>query len=318
MLIGLLVILSTAGLWAYVRYAPALGLVDHPNDRSLHGTPTVVGAGVVPVTLIALYLAMTASFPGAGILATVLMGLTAMGLADDRWGLPSTIRLICYLLAGLILARILLPDYAFISLPVVLAAVAVAWCMNLYNFMDGADGFAAVQALCVAVGLGVIAAVGPFEATTLLLWCAVLFASCMPLLWFNWPPARVFMGDAGAIPLGYFLAALGLLGLNIDAQLGWVWLILMMPFLVDTGLTLILRLLAGEPPHVAHRDHAYQRLALKMGGALPVTLGLMGMQAAWQFPLAVTVVSSALFPPLLVLLSAIPSLAAVVYARTRA
>ena len=164
MLIVLLVILSTAGLWVFVRYAPALGLVDHPNDRSLHGTPTVVGAGVVPVTLIALYLAMTASFPGAGILATVLMGLTAMGLADDRWGLPSAIRLICYLLAGLILARILLPDYAFISLPVVLAAVAVAWCMNLYNFMDGADGFAVARAGSIdAIPFGQGALAAPVE-----------------------------------------------------------------------------------------------------------------------------------------------------------
>jgi Fuc2NAc and GlcNAc transferase len=92
----------------------------------------------------------------------------------------------------------------------------------------------------------------------------------------------------------------------------------MMPFLVDTGFTLCIRVLAGEPPHIAHRDHAYQRLIVRAGSSLPITLGLLGMQVIWQFPLAVTAINSTVFPPLLVLLSAIPSVAAVVCARLRA
>ena len=140
----------------------------------------------------------------------------------------------------------------------------------------------------------------------------------MPLLWFNWPPAKLFMGDAGAIPLGFVLALMGLMAFLTDPSVGLAWLILMMPFLVDTGFTLCIRVLSGEPPHIAHRDHAYQRLSAQLGSALPVTLGLLGMQVIWLFPLAVTAINSAVLPPLLVLLSAIPAVAAVVYARLRA
>jgi Fuc2NAc and GlcNAc transferase len=126
------------------------------------------------------------------------------------------------------------------------------------------------------------------------------------------------MGDAGAIPLGFVLALIGLMAFLTDLSVGLAWLILMMPFLVDSGFTLCIRVLLGEPPHIAHRDHAYQRLIGQVGSPLPITLGLLGMQVIWQFPLAVTAVNSTVFPPLLVLLSAIPSVAAVVYARLRA
>ena len=91
------------------------------------------------------------------------------------------------------------------------------------------------------------------------------------------------------MPLGFFIALLGLLAVTLDTVMGWVWLVLMMPFLIDTSVTLCLRVAAGHAPHVAHRDHAYQRLALRAGHPLPVTLGLLALQAVWQFPLAVTV-----------------------------
>ena len=170
----------------------------------------------------------------------------------------------------------------------------------------------------VAMGMGLIASFGAFPNAQLAWLSAMLFACWVPLLWFNWPPAKLFMGDAGAIPLGFVLALMGLMAFLTDPSLGFAWLILMMPFLVDTGLTLCIRVFAGEPPHVAHRDHAYQRLSMQMGSPLPVTLGLLGMQVIWQFPLAVTAVNSAVFPPLLVFLSAMPSVATVVHARLRA
>ena len=126
------------------------------------------------------------------------------------------------------------------------------------------------------------------------------------------------MGDAGAAPLGFLLALMGLLASKSHASLGWVWLILMMPVLVDTGLTLLLRLIAGEAPHVAHCDHAYQRLTVTAGSALPVTLGLLALHMTWQFPLALAAVNTAILPSLLVFLSSIPSLILVVYAHRRA
>jgi Fuc2NAc and GlcNAc transferase len=126
------------------------------------------------------------------------------------------------------------------------------------------------------------------------------------------------MGDAGAIPLGFFLAVLGLVAFDQSMPLGWAWVVLMMPFFLDTGITLLIRLALGKAPQVAHRDHAYQRLILRVGSPLPVTLGLLAMQVVWQYPLATLVINSQLPLPLLVLLSTIPTVSVVVYARIRA
>ena len=318
MILIAMALLVSLGLWAFVRVAPHWGLVDQPNSRSLHTAPTIVSGGIAPMLVLAAALYTTMNFPGAQAVALITLGLTAIGLLDDRRGLPSGARFVCYLAAGLLLSWLLLPAGSASITLLAMAGVAVAWCINLVNFMDGADGLVSTQALCVAMGMGLIATFGTVPNAQLAWLSAMLFACWAPLLWFNWPPARLFMGDAGAIPLGFVLALMGLMALLTDLSVGLAWLILMMPFLVDTGFTLCIRVLAGEPPHIAHRDHAYQRLIVRAGSSLPITLGLLGMQVIWQFPLAVTAVNSTVFPPLLVLLSAIPSVAAVVYARLRA
>ena len=312
--------ISSIGLWVFLQMAPQLNLVDHPNERSLHSTPTVVSGGVVPMALLALSVATTSDLQGGEVVSIIMAGLVVIGLLDDRWGIATTVRLICYLAAGIALPWMVFADFFtdFALLLVLGVGVGVAWCINLVNFMDGADGFVTTQALCVATGLGLIAVFGGTPNADLSWLCALLFACCAPMLWFNWPPAKLFMGDAGAIPLGFFLALLGLMAVATDPLVGAAWFILMMPFLIDTGVTLCIRTLSGKPPHVAHRDHAYQRLALLAGGPLSVSLGLLAMQVIWLFPLAVTAVSGRLFPALLVLLSAIPSVVAVVYARRRA
>ena len=310
--------LVSLGLWAFVHVAPHWGLVDQPRSRSLHTTPTVVSGGIAPMLALAAGLYTTMDFPGTQAVALMTLVLTAIGLLDDRRGLPSGVRFLSYLAAGLLLCWLLLSAGSVSIALLAIAGVAVAWCINLVNFMDGADGLVSTQALCMAVGMGLIATFGEVPSEQLAWLSAALFACWAPLLWFNWPPARLFMGDAGAIPLGFELALMGLMAFLTDFSVGLAWLILMMPFLVDTGLTLCIRALSGKPPHIAHRDHAYQRLSVQLGSPLPITLGLLGMQVMWQFPLAVTAVSSAVFPPLLVLLSAIPAVAAVVSARLRA
>ena len=318
MLLIAMALLVSLSLWAFVCLAPHWGLVDQPNSRSLHTKPTLVSGGIAPILVLAAALSITMDFPGAQAVALMTFALTAIGLLDDRRGLPSGLRFLCYLGAGLVLCWLLLPAGSVSIFVLGMGGMAVAWCINLVNFMDGADGLVSTQALCMAVGMGLIATFGEVPNEQLAWLSAVLFACWVPLLWFNWPPARLFMGDAGAIPLGFVLAVMGLMAFLTDFSVGLAWLILMMPFLVDTGFTLCIRALSGKPPHIAHRDHAYQRLCVQVGSPLPITLGLLGMQVVWQFPLAVTAVGSALCPPLLVLLSAIPAVAAVVSARLRA
>ena len=309
---------SALGLLLYLKIAPYWGLVDHPTDRGLHVEPTVVGAGIVPVTLLAAMLALGPPADGARILAAFLVLLAAIGLIDDRWGLASGLRLLCYLVVGLLTPWLMFPESALSGVALLAIGVGVAWCINLFNFMDGADGLATAQLLCVSVGLGLMGHFSLSDYPYWVVWCAWAAACCLPLLWLNWPPAKLFMGDAGAIPLGFFLAVLGLLAFDQSMLLGWAWVVLMMPFLLDTSITLFIRLLSGQAPHIAHRDHAYQRLSLKVGSPLPVTLGLLAMQVVWQYPLAILIIDNQLPLTLLVLLSTIPTLSIVVYARISA
>ena len=317
---------SLIGLLLYLRAAPAMKLIDEPTSRGLHERPTIVGAGVVPIAMLVFFVMLCSALPSAMPIAAIMAGLAVVGLLDDRWAIPALARLVCYLGAGMTLPMLVVPPETISLASLLIFGVGVAWCINLVNFMDGADGLVMVQTLSVAAGLGLIAAftpgmsgdgtvLGPGLLSGL---CAALFVCFAPLLLFNWPPARLFMGDAGAIPLGFFLALLGLVALCIDDALGLVWLVLMMPFLIDSGFTLCIRLFKRHAPHIAHRDHAYQRLTLRAGSSLPVILGLLAMQVAWQFPLAVTIVTAQVFPMLLVLLSAIPALIVVVYARLSA
>ena len=186
--------------------------------------PTVVSGGLVPMTLLAAGVGSSTALPGATGIALLIAGLTAIGLLDDKWGLPSAIRLLCYLCAGIALPWLLSSDLPLGTTTLLLTGVAVAWCINLVNFMDGADGLATVQALCVATGLGLIATFGAAPNAILAWLCALLLACCAPLLGFNWPPAKLFMGDAGAVPLGFFLAVLGLLAFATD-MCGWLGLV---------------------------------------------------------------------------------------------
>ena len=322
----LLLISSSIGLVLFLRLAPAMKLIDAPTARGLHEAPTIVGGGIVPIAIMASFLALSGALPFATTIAAMMAGLAVVGLLDDRWSIPTADRLVCYLGAGLALPTMVVPPETMPLAVLLMLGVGVAWCINLVNFMDGADGLVVLQSLSVAVGLGLIATFAPemggsrgvLSSGLLSGLCVALFACFAPLLFFNWPPARLFMGDAGAVPLGFYLALLGLVALYIDPAFGWVWLVLMMPFLIDSGFTLCIRLLKGHAPHIAHRDHAYQRLTLRAGSSLPVILGLLAMQVAWQFPLAVTIVTAQVFPPLLVLLSAIPALIVVVYARLSA
>ena len=174
--------------------APHWGLVDQPNSRSLHTTPTVVSGGFVPMLVLAATLYTTIDFPGAQAIALMTLALAAIGLLDDRRGLPSGVRFLCYLAAGLLLCWFLLPA-GLVSIAVLaMAVVAAAWCINLVNFMDGADGLVSTQALCVAVGMGLIATFGAVPNAQLAWLSATLFASWMPLLWFNWPPRNSLWG----------------------------------------------------------------------------------------------------------------------------
>jgi UDP-N-acetylmuramyl pentapeptide phosphotransferase/UDP-N-acetylglucosamine-1-phosphate transferase len=239
--------------------------MDHPNARSLHETPTprVGGLGIMAgVTVASVWLA-------GGILLPVMLAafsLAALSLLDDMRGLPVALRFLAHFVAATACLLVLgLTGWALVG-----AVLGVVWMTNLYNFMDGADGLAGGMA---AIGFGALAlAAWLGSAPDLAALCAAIAAAALAFLRFNFPPARIFMGDAGSIPLGFLAAVIGILGAQQDV---WPWLfplLVFSPFIVDASVTLARRGLRGEKIWQAHRSHFYQRVVL---------LGASHRQLAW-------------------------------------
>jgi len=228
---------------------------DVPNDRSLHvrPTPRVGGWGVSPVAAIAL-LAFAPSLRWVGI---GVLFLAAVSQIDDRRGLSARLRFAAHVAAvtGLLAAYpAALPLWAVCAV-----AIALVWLVNLYNFMDGADGLAGGMAVFGFAGYAV-AALAQARGGELVLSCAAVAGAAAGFLVLNFHPARVFLGDAGSIPLGFLAGALGWCGWRADVWPVWFPVMAFAPFIADASITLVRRLMRGEKFWHAHRDHYYQRM----------------------------------------------------------
>ena len=230
---------------------------DLPNDRSLHGAPISRSGGLAIVCAIALTGPLF--FYGVGTWLSLGAVLALVSFADDWRSLPATLRLATHFVAALALVYYQMPD-----LPLPLAAllvVGIVWGTNLYNFMDGADGLAGGMAL---IGFGVYALAAWSADATLAWFATTVSATAAAYLVFNFYPARIFMGDAGSISLGFLASALGVYGWYSGIWPVWFPLLVFSPFIVDASLTLAQRAARGERFWQAHREHYYQRL-IRMG-----------------------------------------------------
>jgi len=169
----------------------------------------------------------------------------------------------------------------------VLAAVYIVWLLNLYNFMDGIDGIASVEAVCVCLGGALLYVL--LGAANLALVPVLLAAAVAGFLCWNFPPARIFMGDAGSGFLGLVLAVLSLQAAWFKSDLLWSWIILLGVFVVDATFTLLRRLLRGDKVYEAHRSHAYQYASRQFAAHRPVTLAVMLINLVWLLPMALLV-----------------------------
>jgi UDP-N-acetylmuramyl pentapeptide phosphotransferase/UDP-N-acetylglucosamine-1-phosphate transferase len=260
-MLGALAILSFAVTYGVLRVLVAkFGrmALDQPNERSLHEQPVPRTGGV------ALLIGAAVSLPfGAAALwlpIALAAGLAVLSFVDDVRGLHTGMRLVAHLAAAALLVWYLLSPMQ--PLELVLLGLAVAWITNLYNFMDGSDGLAGGMAL-IGFGAYAIAAALAGHAPLAALDVALAAAAAAFLL-LNFPPARIFLGDVGAVPLGFLAAALGLAGWRDDLWPLWFPLLVFAPFIGDATLTLLRRLARGERVWRAHREHYYQRL-VRMG-----------------------------------------------------
>ncbi len=240
--------------------------LDVPNARSLHQRPTPRVGGVGVTLVSAISIAVFA--PALSTLAGLALALGMLSLADDRWGMPARYRFAAHLGAAATLLWLLpLPSALWLLAPVL--AIAVVWAVNLYNFMDGADGLAGGMAV---IGFGAYAVcAGPAHAD-LAVASITVAAAAAGFLVFNYPPARMFLGDAGSVPLGFLAAALGYWGWQEQAWPFWFPAFVFGPFVADATVTLLRRLLNGERFWEAHRTHYYQRMVQMSAGHRSVVL----------------------------------------------
>lgn len=242
-------------------------------------------------------IALVGAMGGAGLLVAMI------GFLDDHGHVAARWRLLGHFAAAVIVLGTLgalppLPiaghDIHFGAVGYVLGALFLVWMLNLYNFMDGIDGIASVQAISVCVGAAVLYLL---TQRAELAWLPSLLACCVAgfLIW-NFPPAKIFMGDAGSGFLGISLATLALAAGKIDGLYFWAWLVLMGVFIVDATFTLFRRLLRGEKVYEAHRSHGYQFAARRHGGHLPVTVMVGLINVVWLLPVSVCMVKSWVAP----------------------
>lgn len=290
----LTLIVSAALCGAYLKLARRWQILDQPNERSSHQLPTPHGGGAPLLLAFFCGLGMVA-LAGAGWqpeylqLALGALFLAVLGIVDDLRGLSVRLRFTLYGLCCVAVVVALLEPLSNGSwsslLLAVMAVFALLWSLNLYNFMDGIDGIAGTQCFLACCSAALLCWVGSGDVQYSL-FCLLLAAAHLGFLVWNWPPARLFMGDAGSIPTGFLLGGLALIGAK-GGQLPLAgWLILLGAFVVDATYTLLWRIFTGQSFTQAHRLHAYQRLSRHWGGHLPVVLALIAINGLWLFPLA--------------------------------
>ncbi len=298
-ILPVVIFLLSLGITALIRrYSLRNRVLDIPNERSSHTQPTPRGGGlsitvifilasIIVYILQLISTGQTLALAGGG----VLVGL--IGWLDDHYDIAAGWRAAAYLLAtgwsvywlsGLPVIYLGETAIQLSSAGFVLSVLAIAWLINLYNFMDGTDALAAIEAISTAVFVAVLFYLE--SQTGLAILCIVLALATAGFLYWNLPPARIFMGDVGSCVIGFGFGVLALAGENSGSVSIAVWIVLLAIFIFDASFTLIMRIIRGERWYSAHRNHAYQRL-VQMGmshGELALSVLFINMVLLW--PLA--------------------------------
>nr|WP_315445827.1 glycosyltransferase family 4 protein [uncultured Pseudomonas sp.] len=297
----LLVFLSSWVLTLCLRqYALSRSLMDVPNERSAHTVPTPRGGGVaIVVSFLVTSLVVTQlnlldikvlyALFGAGALVALI------GFADDHGHIAAKWRLLGHFIAagwalfwlgGLAPLEIFNTKFDLGWIGHFLALIYLVWMLNLYNFMDGIDGLASAEAISVCLGMCLIYWLGAHAG---LVWGPMLLAAAVAgFFCWNFPPARIFMGDAGSGFLGVTLGIIALQAAWQEPALLWSWIILLGVFIVDSTWTLARRLLKSEKVYQAHSSHGYQHAARRFGHKR-VTMTVVVINVAYLLPLSVLV-----------------------------
>ncbi|HHW4678793.1 MAG TPA: lipopolysaccharide biosynthesis protein [Xylella sp.] len=263
-------VLAAIGTWFLRRYALWRRLLDTPGERRSHQSVTPRGGGMSIVfallfgCVLAWFSLPSWRFP----LALYACGLTliaSVGWWDDHRPLPAFLRFVVHCLAAMLLGVLTFTESGSVWHASVAAGAALVL-VNIWNFMDGINGLATTQAALAAIAYALV-------LPGLTAWAGwALVAACLGFLPFNFPRARIFLGDGGSGALGYALAGLLALALTIGQVSLWIFWVPLTVFLADAGFTLLFRILSGQPWSQPHVQHVYQRAARRYRSHTPITL----------------------------------------------
>lgn len=313
------------------RYAVRDGMLDRPNARSSHVQPTPRGGGVsfVVTTLAATLGLATSGELSAREASGILLGgslVAIVGAIDDKRGLAARWRFSVHMISIAFLIGLmaswdaaLLHDLSTAARAVLLALALVSgiWLINLTNFMDGIDGIAGTEAVTVCSAIAICGVLTAAPRATILL-PVFLAAGALGFLLWNWPPARIFMGDAGSGFLGFCFAALTFQSAQVSPPLFWCWVIMLGVFVTDATVTIVRRQLRGERVTLAHRTHGYQHAARRWNGHRPVTVTVGMVNLFWLLPCTLLVTQDIVAGPVAVLIAYSPLVGLAVWAQSGA
>ena len=282
-----LFLLSIVATRFYISIAAKKGLLDIPNHRSSHVTPTVRGGGLVFVglwllTLVVLKIFNSITFAVFIFYLVPTALLTILGFVEDNYTLAARWRFLIQIIVAIISLAIIgnIADFnlgffvlSWSIINLVLAFLAILWSINLFNFMDGTDGFAATEAIFILLlSCLFFYLTGVVMVSYVLLVLVILIGGFLVC---NWPKAQVFMGDVGSTPLGLIIVITALYAQKYYHIPIILWMMLYGVFLFDATITLVRRILHGERWYQAHKNHAYQRLHQAGFSHLQILCGLI-------------------------------------------
>ena len=268
--------------WCILKSKSLNQFIDIPNQRSLHAIPIPRLGGLAIMSSVLFSVALYCS--DLLYLLPFLLPLIALSLLDDLINVKPLIRLAIHFLTTFIFLYILELQVNYLFFIILL--FSIVWIINLYNFMDGSDGLVAGMSVigfsCYAI-LSII-----FGDLNFAIFNIIIITACISFLFFNFPPAKIFMGDSGSIPLGFLCGALGVVGWYKLLWPLWFPLVIFSPLILDASVTLIKRFIKKESLMEAHRSHYYQRAILAgyshsqvalFSYGLMICLGIIGISA---------------------------------------
>ena len=287
--------LSIGCLFIYKKIAVHYNILANPDYRTLHESPTPRGGGLIFSLVFVFSILIFSGFYELSNQIFYIFGVggfiaTLFGFIDDINNMRAKIKLSIQLLLSawtiywLDLGELFLLGWTPIFMVIPFILFFMVWIMNAYNFMDGIDGMAASGAIFISLTLAIVLSLtnSSVEVINIFILLAIVVVG---FIFFNWPPATIFMGDAGSVFLGYIFGSLLLLTILNNEISVWTWLTVFGYFFADTTVTQIMRVILVKKWYLAHRSHAYQNLARITNSHLKVTTGVTLYNLVWIFPL---------------------------------